>query len=65
MQGFIIFDTFGAKEHEVFVKDMTGWLEDGKVQYREQVVEGLEAAPEAFLDLLEGRNFGKMVVRVG
>ncbi|CTQ50487.1 NADP-dependent oxidoreductase [Jannaschia donghaensis] len=65
MQGFIIFDTFGATEHAAFVKDMTGWLEDGSVHYREQVVEGLEAAPEAFGDLLEGRNFGKMVVKVG
>lgn len=65
VQGFIIFDSFGAAEHKMFVQDMTGWLKDGSVHYREQVVEGLEAAPEAFLDLLEGRNFGKMVVRVG
>ncbi|WP_179379596.1 NADP-dependent oxidoreductase [Jannaschia marina] len=65
MQGFIIFDTFGPTEHAAFLKDMTGWLQEGKVRYREQVVEGLEAAPDALLDLLEGRNFGKMVVRVG
>ena len=44
---------------------MTGWLKEGKVRYKEQVVEGLEAAPEAFGDLLAGRNFGKMVVKVG
>ena len=65
MQGFIIFDSFGKDAQEAFVRDMTGWLKDGKVEYREQVVEGLEAAPGALLDLLEGRNFGKMVVKVG
>ncbi len=65
VQGFIIFDSFGAEAQDAFVRDMTGWLETGDVSYREQVVEGLEAAPRALLDLLEGRNFGKMVVRVG
>jgi len=35
------------------------------VKYREDVVEGLEAAPEAFFGLLKGRNFGKVVVKVG
>ncbi|HHL22451.1 MAG TPA: NADP-dependent oxidoreductase, partial [Aliiroseovarius sp.] len=51
--------------YDAFVRDMTGWLAEGKVRYREQVVEGLEAAPAALNDLLLGRNFGKMVVRVG
>ncbi len=39
-------------------------MRDGKVKFREDVVEGLEQAPEAFIGLLEGRNFGKLVVRV-
>ncbi len=65
MQGFIIFDSFPPETRDDFVRDMTGWLAEGKVRYREQVVEGLEAAPAALNDLLLGRNFGKMVVRVG
>jgi NADPH-dependent curcumin reductase CurA len=39
-------------------------VRDGKVKFREDVVDGLEQAPEAFIGLLEGRNFGKLVVRV-
>ncbi len=65
MQGFIIYDSFPASSYDDFVRDMTGWLAEGKIRYREQIVEGLEAAPEALIDVLEGRNFGKMVVRVG
>ena len=47
-----------------FVRDMSGWVADGSVRYREDVVEGLENAPEAFRGLLAGRNFGKLVVQV-
>ncbi|KEP70615.1 NADP-dependent oxidoreductase [Thioclava dalianensis] len=65
VQGFIIFDSFPIELYQEFSEAMTGWLKEGKVRYKEQVVEGLEAAPEAFGDLLAGRNFGKMVVKVG
>ena len=65
VQGFIIFDSFPIETYKDFVRDMTGWLERGEVRYREQVVEGLEAAPGALNDVLLGRNFGKMVVKVG
>ena len=64
MQGFIIFDNFGPDVYQEFVRDMTGWLKDGSVSYKEHVVEGLENAPEAFNQLLSGGNFGKMVVKV-
>ncbi len=47
-----------------FQRDMTAWLAEGRVRYREDVVEGLERAPEAFLGLLQGRNFGKLLIRV-
>jgi NADPH-dependent curcumin reductase CurA len=47
-----------------FQRDMSAWLAEGRVRYREDVVEGLERAPEAFLGLLQGKNFGKVVVRV-
>ena len=65
VQGFIIYDSFPKDTYQEFVKDMSGWLADGSVQYKEQVVEGLEAAPAALNDLLLGNSFGKMVVKVG
>lgn len=64
LQGFIIFDSFPRSLYAEFAREMTGWLAEGKVKYREQVVEGLEAAPQALNDLLAGRNFGKMVVKL-
>ena len=65
VQGFIIYDSFTKDTYQEFVKDMSGWLKDGSVQYKEQVVDGLEAAPAALNDLLVGNSFGKMVVKVG
>jgi NADPH-dependent curcumin reductase CurA len=44
---------------------MSTWLMQGKVKYREHMVDGLENAPEAFLGLFSGTNFGKLVVNVG
>jgi NADPH-dependent curcumin reductase CurA len=44
---------------------MGGWLKAGKVHYREDVVDGLEQAPAAFAGMLDGKNFGKCVIRVG
>ena len=64
MRGFIIFDDFGHRYPE-FAKEMMTWIQAGKIQYREEIVDGLESAPEAFIGLLEGRNFGKCVIRVG
>jgi len=63
MQGFIIFDHY-AERYTDFSRDMQGWLAEGRVKYREDVTEGLENAPAAFIGLLEGRNFGKLVVKV-
>lgn len=51
--------------YDDFLTDMSGWTAEGRVKYREDVVDGLEQAPEAFMGLLEGRNFGKLLVRVG
>lgn len=63
VQGFIIFDDYGHRYNE-FATDMAQWLAAGQIKYREQMVEGLESAPTAFAGLLEGKNFGKLVVRV-
>ncbi|MBR9872978.1 NADP-dependent oxidoreductase [Vibrio sp. J1-1] len=63
VQGFIIFDDYGHRYDE-FAQDMNQWLAEGKIQYREQLVQGLKYAPDAFMGLLEGKNFGKLVVQV-
>ncbi len=64
VQGFIIYDSFPKELYQEFVKDMSAWLADGKVQFKEQVVEGLENAPSALNDVLTGKSFGKVVVKV-
>ncbi|GAA3683816.1 NADP-dependent oxidoreductase [Nocardioides ginsengisoli] len=47
-----------------FLADMGEWVRDGRVRYREDIVEGLENTPEAFRGLLVGRNFGKLLIQV-
>ena len=63
VKGFIVSDH--ADRMPDFLRDMSGWLREGRVKYREDIVDGLERAPEAFIGLLRGRNFGKLLVRVG
>lgn len=63
VQGFIIFDDFNHK-YEEFAQQMTVWIKNGDIKYREHLVEGLENAPEAFNGLFEGKNVGKLVVKV-
>ena len=62
LRGFIVSDF--NDQTEDFVRDVAGWLRDGKIKYKEDVVEGLQNAPQAFIGLLEGRNFGKLLVKV-
>jgi hypothetical protein len=62
IRGFIVWD-FQAQARE-FAAEVGGWLREGKIKYREDVVEGLENAPQAFMGLLKGKNFGKLLVRV-
>jgi NADPH-dependent curcumin reductase CurA len=63
VQGFIIFDDYGHRYDE-FYQQVSSWLAEGRIKYRDDIVDGLENAPEAFMGLLEGKNFGKLVVRV-
>ena len=63
MQGFIIFDDYGHRYGE-FYQQMSAWLAEGRIKYREDIVDGLENASEAFIGLLEGENFGKRIVRI-
>ncbi|MEV5833317.1 NADP-dependent oxidoreductase [Nocardia sp. NPDC052112] len=64
VRGFIQTE-FVREMYKDFLREMSGWIAEGRVRYREDVVEGLEHAPDAFIGMLEGRNFGKLVVRVG
>jgi NADPH-dependent curcumin reductase CurA len=63
IRGFIVSD-FAAR-HADFLRDMSQWVGEGKVKYREFVTEGLDSAPAALIGLLKGANFGKQLVRVG
>ncbi|WP_256077366.1 NADP-dependent oxidoreductase [Massilia sp. YIM B04103] len=63
IQGFIILDHY-AEGYAQFLREMGGWVAEGKVRLREDIVDGLDAAPAGLIGLLEGRNFGKAVVRV-
>lgn len=63
MQGMVILDHYGER-FDTFRREMGGWLASGRVKAFEDVVEGLENAPQAFIGLLQGRNVGKLVVRV-
>jgi NADPH-dependent curcumin reductase CurA len=63
MQGFIIFDDYGDRFDEFFTQ-MSTWIKVEKIKYREDIIDGLEHAPAAFIGLLEGQNFGKLIVRV-
>lgn len=62
LRGFIVWD-FAAKEAD-FLRDVSEWIRTGRLKYREDIVDGLENAPAAFLGLLQGKNFGKMLVRI-
>ena len=61
-RGFIVWD-FASQENEA-LETLAAWIAEGKLQYREDFINGLEHAPEAFFGLLQGKNFGKLLVRL-
>jgi NADPH-dependent curcumin reductase CurA len=63
LKGFIVSDHLSRLPE--FLRDCGGWLREGRLKHREDIVVGLEKAPEAFIGLLQGKNFGKLLVRVG
>jgi NADPH-dependent curcumin reductase CurA len=63
IQGYIISDHY--ERFGEFVEQATTWVSEGRLRYRETIVEGIENAPKAFLGLLRGENIGKMLVKVG
>jgi len=62
LRGFIV--TNFAAELDDFLREAGEWVRSGRLKYREDIVEGLENAPAAFLGLLQGKNFGKLLVKV-
>ncbi len=63
IQGFIVSDT-GWARYGTFREEMEGWIRAGRLRWREDVVDGLRNAPRAFIGLLKGENFGKLVIGV-
>ena len=62
LEGFIVSNSF--QHLPEFLKDMSGWIQGGKVQWKETIDEGIENAPGAFLKLFRGENTGKMLVKL-
>ena len=62
VRGFLVGDFF--PRYNEFASEVVGWVKDGKLKYREDIVEGLENAPRGLIGLLRGENFGKRLVRV-
>jgi len=63
IRGFIYYD-FAAEHYADFLREVGAGVAAGRIRYREDIVDGLENAPGAFIGMLEGRNFGKLIVRV-
>ncbi len=63
IRGFINSE-FASEYHGEFLREIGPLVVDGRIRYREHIVERLEAAPSAFIGMLEGRNFGKLLVKV-
>ena len=63
MQGFLVFDYY--HRYPEGLARMAQWIREGKLKYREDRVQGLENAPDAFLRLFRSENFGKLLVKVG
>lgn len=63
LRGFIQLE-FVREMYRDFLRDTGQWVAEGKISYREDITEGLENAPETFIGMLEGRNFGKTIIKV-
>ncbi|CAI2169887.1 19032_t:CDS:2 [Funneliformis geosporum] len=61
--GMLIFDHY-EEHYDSFQKEMIPWLKEGKLKYKEHVVNGIENAPQAFLNIFNGKNFGKVVIKI-
>ena len=62
IKGFLIFDH--SEDYSDFENEMKNWILDKKIKWKETIVEGIDNAPSAFIDLLNGKNIGKMLVKI-
>ena len=62
IKGFLIFDHINDREE--FENDMNKWILNKEIKWKETIVKGLENSPQAFIDLLNGKNIGKMLVKI-
>jgi NADPH-dependent curcumin reductase CurA len=62
LRGFIVFDF--VERYPIGMRQMGEWIKAGKIKYREDIVEGIDKAPRAFIGMLRGENFGKMLVKM-
>lgn len=62
VRGLVVYDHFGKKQE--FLDRIIPWVEQGLISYREDVTEGLENAPAAFVRLMSGKNFGKTIIKI-
>jgi hypothetical protein len=62
MQGFIV-SNYVEKFPEA-IKQLSGWLAEDKLKYSETIINGFDNTPRAFIDLFEGKNKGKMIVKI-
>lgn len=63
MEGIVVFDNI--KEYPVAMKDIAGWIQSGELTVKDHIVEGIETFPETLMMLFNGKNFGKLVLKVG
>jgi NADPH-dependent curcumin reductase CurA len=63
VHGFLVFDWWHRRDETL--KRLSAWRQEGKIRYQEDVLSGIERMPEAFLRLLQGKNFGKQIVKTG
>jgi NADPH-dependent curcumin reductase CurA len=62
MQGFLVYDFYHLWPDAL--RHMAKWIDDGRIQYKEDWINGLENAPAGFVKLFQGDNFGKLLVRI-
>jgi NADPH-dependent curcumin reductase CurA len=62
VEGFLV--TQFADRYDAGLHQLSTWLKEGRLRYREDIVDGLENAPQAFIRTLEGKNIGKQLVKV-
>ena len=62
VEGFLVFRF--EQRYNIAINRLAKWLKENKIKWKEDIVEGLENAPRAFIGLMEGKNFGKLLIKV-